>query len=298
MASTAEIAAMRRAIALAALGLGTTSPNPPVGCVILRPDGQIVGQGYHARKGEAHAEARALAAAGAAAAGATAAVTLEPCNHHGRTPPCREALITAGVRRVVIALIDPTSREEGGAAQLAAAGVDVEDGVLAGEARLLLAPWLTALETRRPVITWPYVITSESITPLPGHSPEAYRLRLNADAVLRADGTVSEALPGTHGNGILTLKDIPPGTDATAAAASLYDAGVRTLLLDGGLDVAAPYLEENLVEHVLAYVREDAGFLHVSNDLPWPQLPAGFTITSAMKIEGCVRIAARRSAWP
>lgn len=117
---------MRRAIALSAAGLGTTSPNPPVGCVLLDADGQIAGEGYHERKGEAHAEAQALAAAGQRARAATAVVTLEPCNHRGRTPACRQALIDAGVRRVVIAVTDPTSRGEGGTAALRAAGVDVE----------------------------------------------------------------------------------------------------------------------------------------------------------------------------
>jgi diaminohydroxyphosphoribosylaminopyrimidine deaminase / 5-amino-6-(5-phosphoribosylamino)uracil reductase len=100
MATEAEIAAMRRAIALSAAGIGSTSPNPPVGCVLLDPDSRIVGEGYHERKGESHAEVNALAAAGALAQGATAVVTLEPCNHQGRTPACRQALIDAGVKRV------------------------------------------------------------------------------------------------------------------------------------------------------------------------------------------------------
>src|SRR5580700_35979 len=137
-AAAAEAAAMRRAIALSAAGLGTTSPNPPVGCVLLGPGGRIVGEGYHERKGEAHAEAQALAAAGPLAAGATAVVTLEPCNHQGRTPPCRQGLIDAGIKRGVIAVIDPTSRGEGGAVELRRAGVDVETGVLADEARTVL----------------------------------------------------------------------------------------------------------------------------------------------------------------
>ena len=296
MASAAEAAAMRRAIALAALGLGTTSPNPPVGCVILGADGQIAGEGFHARKGEAHAETLALAMAGPHAAGATAVVTLEPCHHYGRTPPCREALISASVRRVVIALLDPTSRGEGGAAALTAAGVDVETGVLAGEARLLLAPWLTALETHRPVITWPYVISSNGITSLPGDSREQHRLRLNADTILGAGGSVGEAIPDSHGADVLILNNIRPGTDAHTALASLYEGGVRNLLLDGGLDLAAPYLDAHLVDHVLAYIPDDAGSLHASEDLPWPQLPPGFTITGTARIEGFARVEARRSA--
>ena len=136
---------MRRAVAVSAAGLGCTSPNPPVGCVLLNAEGRIVGEGYHQRKGEAHAEAQALAAAGTLARGATAVVTLEPCNHQGRTPPCRQALIDAGVRRVVIAVTDPTSRGEGGTAALRSAGIDVETGVLEREARVVLGSWLAAL---------------------------------------------------------------------------------------------------------------------------------------------------------
>jgi diaminohydroxyphosphoribosylaminopyrimidine deaminase / 5-amino-6-(5-phosphoribosylamino)uracil reductase len=161
MATLAELAAMQRAIALSATGIGTTSPNPPVGCVVLDVRGRIVGEGYHQRKGEAHAEVQALAAAGADAAGGTAAVTLEPCNHHGRTPPCRQALIDAGISRVLIAAIDPTSRGEGGAAALRAAGIAVETDVLRDEAQVVLGPWLTSQEVGRPEITWPYLLTSE-----------------------------------------------------------------------------------------------------------------------------------------
>ena len=160
MATLMEAAAMRRAIALSAAGIGTTSPNPPVGCVLLDQEGRVIGEGYHQRKGEAHAETHALAAAGGQARGATAVVTLEPCNHEGRTPACRQALIDAKVARVVIALLDPTSRSDGGAATLRAAGIDVEAGVLADEARVILGPWLTALERQRPVITWPYVVSA------------------------------------------------------------------------------------------------------------------------------------------
>jgi diaminohydroxyphosphoribosylaminopyrimidine deaminase/5-amino-6-(5-phosphoribosylamino)uracil reductase len=295
MASSAEAAAMRRALALAALGLGTTSPNPPVGCVILRPDGQIAGEGWHVRKGEAHAEAQALARAGEQAVGATAVVTLEPCNHYGRTPPCREALITAGIRRVVIALIDPTSRGEGGAAMLTAAGVDVEVGVVADEARVLLCPWLTALETRRPVITWPYVLDDHGLTPLPPESAETCRLRLNADAVLRTDGSVSEAVPGAHGAGVLTLKDIPPGTDPRDAVGALYSGGVRNLLLDGALTLAEPFLRHGLIDHVLAHVPATMSGSSAKST-PWPQLPPGFTITSTRKVDGFAQVQARRAA--
>src|SRR5918912_1457760 len=129
-----EHEAMGRAIALAARGLGTTSPNPVVGCLLLDADGEVVGEGFHAYAGGPHAEIVALAQAGERARGGTAVVTLEPCNHTGRTGPCSEALIAAGIRRVVIAVDDPTPVAAGGAAALRSAGVEVEIGVRRAEA--------------------------------------------------------------------------------------------------------------------------------------------------------------------
>lgn len=296
MASAAEVAAMRRAIALSAAGLGTTSPNPPVGCVLLDAQDRIVGEGYHERKGEAHAEAQALAAAGPLAAGATAVVTLEPCNHQGRTPPCRQSLIDAGIRRVVIAIIDPTSRGEGGVAELRRASVDVEPDVLADEARTVLGDWLAGLQNRRPVITWPYLITGRGIEALPADTSEARQLRLNADAVLGADGSVQEAVPGSHGKGILALKDQPPGTSAAEAAAALYDGGVRRLLLDGGLDAAKPFLDSGLVDRVTAYLARENASRRPAAELPWPLLPPGFVITCAASAGSFVRVEGQQGA--
>ena len=290
MASPAEVAAMRRAIALSAAGLGTTSPNPPVGCVLLDPAGRIVGEGYHERKGEPHAEAQALAAAGPLASDATAVVTLEPCNHQGRTPPCRQALIDAGIRRAVVAVIDPTSRGEGGVAELRRADVEVETDVLAGEARIVLGQWLAGLKTRRPVITWPYLITDHGVEALPADTEEARLLHVNADAVLRADGTVREAVPDSHGKGILSLQDQPPGTGATEAAAALYDGGVRHLLLDGGPDAAGPFLASGLVDRVVAFMPHGGASGRPAAGLPWPLLPPGFVITGAARTEGFVRV--------
>lgn len=293
MATPTQLAAMRRAIALSAAGLGTTSPNPPVGCVILDPQGRIAGEGYHERKGEAHAETQALAAAGTDAEGGTAVVTLEPCNHYGRTPPCRQALIDANVSHVVISVIDPTSRGAGGAAALRGAGITVETGVLQDEALVVLGPWLTALETRRPEITWPYLITSACIEALPDGTPEADFLRRNADAVLQADGTVTEAVPGTHGTGILELA-VPAGTDALEVAGRLYEGGVRRLLLCGGPNLAAPFIAAGVLDRVLAYAPEGHPSHRPADFLPWPELPPGFTVTSAARTGGLVRIEARR----
>jgi diaminohydroxyphosphoribosylaminopyrimidine deaminase / 5-amino-6-(5-phosphoribosylamino)uracil reductase len=294
MALPGEIAAMRRAIAVSAAGLGTTSPNPPVGCVVIGSGGGLVGEGYHQRKGEAHAEAQALAAAGPLAVGATAVVTLEPCNHQGRTPACRQALIDAKVGRVVLAVIDPTSRGEGGAAALRAAGVDVEVGVLADEARVVLGPWLTALTRRRPVVTWPYVISDQGIAPLPNQAQDAKALRLNADAVLHQDGSVTEAMPGSHGAGILHLQRGP--SDPAGLLASLYNGGVRHLLLAGGLAMATPFLEKGLIDHIHAYLPDERPSRKPGTTLPWPQVPPEFLISGAARLPGFVRIHAQRDS--
>ena len=142
--------AMRRALSLAERGLETTHPNPRVGCVIGREE-RIVGEGWHERAGEPHAEIHALRAAGALAAGATAYVTLEPCSHHGRTPPCVDALKAAGIARVVFAVEDPNPRVNGrGAEILRQAGVQVASGLLAEEAAELNVGFLKRMRTGRP----------------------------------------------------------------------------------------------------------------------------------------------------
>jgi diaminohydroxyphosphoribosylaminopyrimidine deaminase / 5-amino-6-(5-phosphoribosylamino)uracil reductase len=219
MATARELDAMRRAIELSARGLGTTSPNPPVGCVILAPDGTVVGEGYHERAGEPHAEANALAAAGDLAAGATAVVTLEPCNHVGRTPACRQALLDARVARVVVAVIDPTSRDEGGVARLRAAGVDVEVGVLADEAGAVIGPWLTAIARQRPFLTW----ASGA-----GAGP-----RHRYDLVV-TEGRGAEGQPGGHGRDALDLAALGDIDLTEAGLGDLYARGIRTVLVIGG----------------------------------------------------------------
>lgn len=159
MASTAgvasgrgdEIAAMRRALELARRGEGLVEPNPQVGAVVLSAEGSVVGEGWHARFGGDHAEIVALAAAGAAARGGTLVVTLEPCCHHGKTPPCTDAVIAAGVKRVVVAAEDPFPEVAGGGiARLRAAGIDVETGLLSAEAERLTAPFRRLVRDRRP----------------------------------------------------------------------------------------------------------------------------------------------------
>jgi diaminohydroxyphosphoribosylaminopyrimidine deaminase/5-amino-6-(5-phosphoribosylamino)uracil reductase len=144
---------MQRALELAERGRGLTSPNPLVGAVVVR-DGRVVGEGAHLRAGGPHAEIVALDAAGEAARGATLYVTLEPCAHQGRTPPCAPAVVRAGVARVVVALQDPNPLVAGGGAELLrTAGITVEVGVLAAEAERQSRAWLTAMRQRRPHVT-------------------------------------------------------------------------------------------------------------------------------------------------
>lgn len=210
-ADAADRAFMARALALAERGVGRTSPNPPVGCVIVR-DGAVVGEGHTAPAGGPHAEAVALAAAGAAAAGATAYVTLEPCAHHGRTPPCADALVAAGVARVVYARRDPNPRVDGaGAARLAAAGLAVVAGVGAAAAAALYAPFERWITSGRPFVTAKWAMTLDGrIATRTGDSrwisgpaarALAHRLRDGVDAVLVGAGTVRADDP------VLTVRD-------------------------------------------------------------------------------------------
>ncbi|MET7531532.1 bifunctional diaminohydroxyphosphoribosylaminopyrimidine deaminase/5-amino-6-(5-phosphoribosylamino)uracil reductase RibD [Streptomyces goshikiensis] len=191
---------MRRAIELAARGLGSTSPNPVVGCVITDARGTVVGEGWHQRAGGPHAEVHALRAAGPAARGGTAYVTLEPCNHTGRTGPCAQALIEAGVTRVVYAVSDPNPQASGGGATLRAAGIATEAGLLEQEAEEGNAAWLTSVRRGRPHVLWKYAATLDGrIAAADGtsrwiSSPESradvHRLRAEADAVVVGSGTL------------------------------------------------------------------------------------------------------------
>jgi diaminohydroxyphosphoribosylaminopyrimidine deaminase / 5-amino-6-(5-phosphoribosylamino)uracil reductase len=294
MASQLELDAMRRAKALSAFGVGTTSPNPPVGCVILDHNGQIAGQGSHERKGEPHAEGHALTAAGSRAEGGTAVVTLEPCNHQGRTPACRQLLIDAKIARVVIALIDPTSRGDGGVTRLRAAGIDVEVSVLADEARLVLGPWLHAIETGRPYVTWAHVLDEDDPAGPLGHSSvsiagHAQQLRRRADAVICDDGQVEEGVPDSHGAGILVLDPPPLSAGPAAVLASLYTGGVRIVLLNGPRHLAWPFLRAGLIDLVAAYVpdydRQGRRQPSITNDpASYAFAPHGFTLVQVQHI--------------
>jgi diaminohydroxyphosphoribosylaminopyrimidine deaminase/5-amino-6-(5-phosphoribosylamino)uracil reductase len=195
-----DAALMRAALALAARGLGNTWPNPSVGCVIAR-DGAVVGRGWTAPGGRPHAETEALKRAGAAARGATAYVTLEPCCHWGRTPPCTDALIAAGVARVVVAMRDPDPRVDGGGIEkLRAAGVAVSTGLLEAEARRVNAGFVKVLTANLPLVTLKLASTLDGrIATRSGESQwitgaaarrAAHALRGRHDAVLVGSGTV------------------------------------------------------------------------------------------------------------
>lgn len=198
--SAADHVHMARALQLAARGLYTTNPNPRVGCVIVK-DGHVVGEGWHERAGSAHAEVHALKAAGDAARGATAYVTLEPCSHHGRTPPCAEALVDAGVVRVVAATSDPNPLVAGGGISLLTlAGVQAEVGLMETEARALNPGFFSRMTRGRP---WVRLKTASSLDGktalangasqwITGEAARAdvQKLRARACAILTGSGTV------------------------------------------------------------------------------------------------------------
>ena len=196
---------MSRAIELAKRGLYTTHPNPRVGCVLVK-DGKIIGEGWHERAGEAHAEVYALKAAGDEAQGATAYVTLEPCCHHGRTPPCSEALIQAGVKKVVAAMQDPHDKVAGqGLAQLQQAGIKTAVGLLEDEAQLLNPGFVKRMQTGRPYVRCKMAMSLDGRTAMASGesvwiSGEAARVdvqhwRAQADCIMTGIGTVMQDDP-------------------------------------------------------------------------------------------------------
>jgi diaminohydroxyphosphoribosylaminopyrimidine deaminase/5-amino-6-(5-phosphoribosylamino)uracil reductase len=288
----AERTAMRRALALAATPGVPLGPNPRVGCVLLGPDGAEVAEGFHRGAGSAHAEIDALREAGDAARGATAVVTLEPCNHTGRTGPCAEALVAAGVRRVVFAQADTNPVASGGADTLRAAGVEVEGGVLADEARALNRAWTFAVEHGRPFVTWKFATTLDGRSAAadgtsrwvssPAARLDTHRLRGLCDTMLVGTNTVEvddpaltvrdevdQPLPQQPLRAVMGLRDLDPGRrvlDAAAetvhlrtrdpheALAELYARDRQHVFLEGGPTLAAAFLEAGLVDEVVAYV--------------------------------------------
>ncbi|MHC8385235.1 bifunctional diaminohydroxyphosphoribosylaminopyrimidine deaminase/5-amino-6-(5-phosphoribosylamino)uracil reductase RibD [Pseudomonas sp. LB3P14] len=239
---------MARALELARKGHYTTHPNPRVGCVIVR-DGQIVGEGWHVRTGEPHAEVHALRAAGDKARGATAYVTLEPCSHHGRTPPCADALVHAGVARVVAAMQDPNPSVAGrGMQRLAQAGIAIESGVLEGEARKLNEGFLKRMEHGLPFVRVKLAMSLDGRTAMesgesqwitgPAARSAVQRLRAQASVVLTGADTV------LADNARLTVRADELGLDPEQTALAMSRLPLR-VLIDGRLRVPldAPFFK-------------------------------------------------------
>lgn len=286
--------AMALAVAASERVRGTTSPNPPVGCVILDAGGRVVGVGATRPPGGAHAEVVALAEAGESARGGTAVVTLEPCAHHGRTPPCTGALLAAGVARVVFAVADPNPKAAGGAAVLREAGVLVEAGVGGDAVRLgPLRAWLHYARTGRPHVTWKYAAsldgrvaagdgTSRWISSAESRA-EVHEFRAAVDAIVVGTGTVRTddprltartARPGQDGVGqplrvVVGKSDLPPGArvlddeaetmhlrthDPDVVLGALAARGVVDVLLEGGPTLAGAFVAADRVDRVLAYL--------------------------------------------
>lgn len=230
---------MARALELAERGLFTTTPNPRVGCVIVR-DGRCVGEGWHVRAGEPHAEVHALAMAGEAARGATAYVTLEPCSHHGRTPPCAEALVRAGVGRVVAAMEDPNPLVAGrGLARLREAGIATLSGVLEAEARELNLGFVSRMTRGRPWLRLKAAATLDGKTALENGVSQwitgddarrdAHRWRARSCAVLTGIGTVRDDDPQ------LNVRAIPTDRQPLRIVVDArLDTPLNAKLLDGG----------------------------------------------------------------
>lgn len=278
---------MDHALRLAARGLGNVWPNPAVGCVIVR-DGRVVGRGWTQPGGRPHAERMALDAAGAAARGATAYVTLEPCAHHGRTPPCAAALIEAGVARVVSALTDPDHRVAGrGHAMLKAAGIAVTEDVRAQPAAALQRGFLSRIAHERPMVTQKLATSFDGrIATAAGESrwitgPEARRhvhlLRLTHDAVMVGGGTARVDRPALNVRGfgavrqpvrvIISAGDLPelapedvghgplwvlPGP-LPEALAELGRRGLTRVFCEGGGQLAAGLVAAGLVDELVGY---------------------------------------------
>lgn len=244
MATEAEIAAMRRAIVLSSSCGEATHPNPNVGALVLDASGAVVGEGWHEQAGGPHAEVLALRQAGGRARGGTVVVTLEPCAHTGRTGPCTDALVAAGVGRVVYAAADETALAGGGAQVLGQAGVDVEAGVLRREAERANERWLTRVRDQRPFVIWKVAATLDGrVAAKDGTSRwvssdesrrDAHRLRSECDTIVAGVGTVLADDP--H----LTVRDQDGSLSGEQPLRVVVDSSGRTPRSARVLDDAAP----------------------------------------------------------
>ncbi|MBA8817476.1 diaminohydroxyphosphoribosylaminopyrimidine deaminase/5-amino-6-(5-phosphoribosylamino)uracil reductase [Microbacterium halimionae] len=283
--------AMRLALELARRG--HTGINPQVGAVIISASGEVIAQGWHRGAGTAHAEVDALSHVSAGeAAGATAVVTLEPCNHTGRTGPCTEALLEAGIARVVFALPDPGDASGGGAERLRSAGVEVEAGLCANEARELISSWLAVQKLGRPHVTvkWAQSLdgraaaadgTSQWITG-PEARADVHTRRSQSDAIVIGTGTITAddpSLTARTPNGdlydhqprpvVIGERETPRGAairqhplspwffathDLARVLEDLRGRGVHRVFVEGGPTLASAFLQSELVDEVLVYI--------------------------------------------
>jgi diaminohydroxyphosphoribosylaminopyrimidine deaminase/5-amino-6-(5-phosphoribosylamino)uracil reductase len=342
-----DVAFMRRALEIAERGRGLTSPNPLVGAVVVR-DGRVVGEGVHLRVGGPHAEVEALRAAGDAARGATLYVTLEPCAHQGRTPPCVTAVLAASVARVVAAMRDPNPMVVGGGAErLRAAGVAVEIGLLRDEAERQNRAWVTAMRERRPHVTLKAAATLDGkLADLHGASKwitgeaarlRAHRLRAESDAIvvgittaLRDDPALTVRLPepwpreplrvvldtrarlgagarlihaGTPARAVVAVGEAAPAAPVAALAAAgatvlrcptrqgridpaavldrLFALEVRAVLVEGGGETHAAFVDAGLVDRVALFL---APLLLGGREAPSVVGGAGRELKSALRL--------------
>jgi diaminohydroxyphosphoribosylaminopyrimidine deaminase / 5-amino-6-(5-phosphoribosylamino)uracil reductase len=284
-------AAMALAVEAAQLVKGATYPNPPVGAVILDRDGAVAGVGGTEPAGGAHAEVVALRAAGSRAEGGTAVVTLEPCNHHGRTPPCVDALLAAGVSAVVFAVADPNPVAAGGADRLRGAGVQVRSGVEAAAVETgPLREWLHRQRTGRPHITWKYAASLDGRSAAADRSSkwitgeqaraDVHRRRAAADAIVVGTGTVfaddptltarlPDGAPAEHQPLRVVVGEREISQDANVLNDDSHTMVIRThdvheviralgdrtdVMVEGGPTLASAFLRAGVVDRILAYV--------------------------------------------
>ncbi len=290
--SQEERDAMRRALVLAATPGVPLGPNPRVGCVLLAPDGTTIAEGFHRGAGTPHAEAAALAEAGDSARDATAVVTLEPCHHTGRTGPCSEALIAAGVRRVVFAQPDANPVAAGGADRLREAGLEVVGGQMSEEAQAINRAWTFAVTRGRPFVTWKFATTLDGRSAAADGTSrwvssrsarlDTHRLRALCDTMLVGTHTVEvddpeltvrdeldEPVASQPLRVVMGMRDLPSERrifneraetvhlrtrDPEVALARLYELDRQHVFLEGGPTLARAFLSAGLVDEVVTYV--------------------------------------------
>jgi len=298
MPSAADHEFMARALRLAELGLYSSTPNPRVGCVIVK-DGVVVGEGWHRRAGEAHAEIHALQAAGDQARGATAYVTLEPCSHHGRTPPCADALIAAGVSRVVAAMQDPNPQVSGrGLALLRNAGIVTDCGVLGSEAQELNIGFVSRMTRGRPWLRLKLATSLDGKTALENGAsqwitgPEArqdgHRFRARACAILSGIGTVRDDDPLLNVRGVETERQ-----PLKVVLDSRLELPLNAKLLEGGGVLVACAIDD--AARSAALRQRDAEVLCLPNpegkvDLPELMMELGRRGINEVHVEGGSRL--------